>query len=241
MPLFRLGAISLIIIQNIGIDGIPFFLSLVTILVLGFILTWYQYNEKKNLKMKLSSTYRHMNHIAKTLPSSIVNGYGNEQKNAILYLIKKNGESELSLNNVSIVIHFMIESIIKILVLLNIIYIFNSMEKMTGIMPIWQCFLTASFSIWDIFSRCSDIIQSGADWGTLEGYLETYKREGFCDRDDMSSTNALQDFMSKDIDISQNDSNLIHLTGRSGDGKTTYIKSIIFDFYRLYLKLCSNL
>jgi ABC-type lipoprotein export system ATPase subunit len=228
IPLFQSFSSIYVVIQQAGPVGLIGLLSSVIILGMGMYLTRRDFNERKQTNKDISPYRDNRMNMAMGFFASRINGTTDQMIEKLTHSATQENSLSIKQYNKRRWYYAGLEFLLQGFLFVNILVIIQT-TPLDKIYPMWLALGDASWTMWDLFFTCNHIITLGAKWGSLEEVLETCGREPDVDKVEMTD-NTLEELIPGIKGFHQ----MIRISGKSGTGKTTFMKNLVVKMYRRY-------
>lgn len=188
-----------------------------------------EFNDRSIVNKEVNPLISYNIHLASTFLISLLNGKGDVTKNIMLENCTKSDKlhSDITMNTRK---SYKILEIISLVTILYCIYLISEEENVSNLIAINIGLTSAVDKMWWLFFMVNNVSTSAAEWSALENYLESVVLEEHHYKQKLFKYD-ISEFEQFDI---ENQNNEYQITGDSGCGKSTWMKTEVIRLFRKY-------
>ena len=197
--------------------------SLTIIYICGFYIVYYNFQNNKKIKVKTNELDEYVRFNTNNFLISLLNGNGEKTIKEIIKFKNESTNIKLVNERKTSKFYYLLEILSLIVISYFTFELYNNMNGTNSFISLFyliqSCFNT---TLWLIF-QSTYMLKSCSSWGSMENFLKTYKY-----------FNNIQLEMIKELAFFKTQ-NEIQISGKSGDGKSTWMKRKVIELYNTYI------
>jgi len=223
-PISRIVPPIVFLLQLAGLSAFPIVVIQCSLATFGILFMRREFKQIKAIRVKGKDITDNANHQSENIVIEVLNGRGEDAKDCIVAANTQVSHMKIDWNLFGRFVRDIMEVVTNWLVYYATIHILGEIGGVT----FTTVFITINKSIqmtWWLFNQTSQFLTSLSGWGVMEKFMNTYKAAKPTLGLKMVPETFLSDF-TKNMEI--------RLLGKSGAGKTTYLRNLVIRASGIY-------
>lgn len=203
--------------------SIEILLSIAMIYLFGFYVIYYDFQTNKKIKVKTNDLDEYVRFNTNNFLISLLNGNGEKTIKEIIKFKNESTNIKLVHDRKTSKFYYLLEIVCLVVISYFTFALYDNMNGNNSFISLFYliqaCFNTTQ---WLIF-QSTYMLKSCSSWGSIENFLKTYKL-----------FDNIQLEMVEELELLKTTQE-IQISGKSGDGKSTWMKRKVIELYNKYV------